>query len=195
MVANPKIDLGCAQWCRYAEKCLGVTATSRMSNIRDELIQQMKGVFGDDGKRIEHALCVLDFAEQIQATEGGNPLVVKAAAILHDIGIHEAERKHGSAAGKYQQIEGPPIAEEILRKYELGDDLVEHICKIIASHHTAKDIDTIEFRCVWDADWLVNMPTECSDMDSEQLTSFIAGRFKTEKGKEIATALYVNGNK
>ena len=195
MVANPKIDLGCAEWCRYAEKCLGVSTTSRMSNIRDELIQQMKGVFGDDGKRIEHALRVLDFAEQIQATEGGNPLVVKAAAILHDVGIHEAERKYGSAAGKYQQIEGPPIAEEILRKYELGDDLLGHICKIIANHHTAKGIDTIEFRCVRDADWLANMPRQCSDMDSGRLRSFIAETFKTKKGKEIATALYAKGNK
>ena len=24
MVVNPKIDLGCAQWCQYAEQCLGV---------------------------------------------------------------------------------------------------------------------------------------------------------------------------
>jgi len=23
-VINPKIDLGCAQWCRYAEQCLGI---------------------------------------------------------------------------------------------------------------------------------------------------------------------------
>ena len=24
MVVNPKIDLGCAQWCKYAEQCIGV---------------------------------------------------------------------------------------------------------------------------------------------------------------------------
>jgi endogenous inhibitor of DNA gyrase (YacG/DUF329 family) len=26
MVANPKIDLGCAQWCLYAKQCLGSSA-------------------------------------------------------------------------------------------------------------------------------------------------------------------------
>jgi transcription initiation factor TFIIIB Brf1 subunit/transcription initiation factor TFIIB len=26
MVANPKIDLGCAQWCLYAQQCLGGSA-------------------------------------------------------------------------------------------------------------------------------------------------------------------------
>lgn len=27
MVINPKIELGCAQWCRYAEKCLEILET------------------------------------------------------------------------------------------------------------------------------------------------------------------------
>ncbi|GAF92556.1 unnamed protein product [marine sediment metagenome] len=28
MVVNPKIDLGCAEWCQYAEQCLGITKKS-----------------------------------------------------------------------------------------------------------------------------------------------------------------------
>jgi HD superfamily phosphodiesterase len=80
------------------------------------LTDEKKKVFGTDKRRIEHALTVLDYAERIRTVGGGDALVVRAAAILHDIGIHEAERKYGSSAGKYQQIEGPPIAEKILRK-------------------------------------------------------------------------------
>ena len=155
-VVNPKIDIGCAEWCQYAEQCIGV-AVENLSIIRDKLIDEMKMIFGQDQKRIDHALAVLDYAEKIQAIEGGDPLVVKAAAILHDIGIHQAECKYGSSAGKYQEIEGPIIAREILSKYELDKETVEHICKIIANHHSAKDIDTVEFRCIWDADWLVNI--------------------------------------
>ena len=109
-VSNPRIDLGCAKWCQYAEQCLGVS-TGKESNIMCEnLINEMESIFGDDQKRIMHALLVLNYAEKIQAATGGDPLVVRAAAILHDIGIHEAEKKHGSAAGKYQEIEGPAIA-------------------------------------------------------------------------------------
>jgi len=92
MVANPKIDLGCAEWCQYSEQCLGVSVGKDVAVLRDKLIEEMKQVFGQDRRRIEHALSVLDYAEQIQAAEGGHPLVVKAAAILHDIGILEAER-------------------------------------------------------------------------------------------------------
>ena len=78
--------------------------------LRDASILEMKRVFGRDQRRIDHALAVLDYAEKILARKRADPLVVKAAAVLHDIGIHKAEAKHGSAAGRLQEIEGPPIA-------------------------------------------------------------------------------------
>jgi ribosomal protein S27E len=28
MVLNPKINLGCAEWCKYAEQCLGIIKKS-----------------------------------------------------------------------------------------------------------------------------------------------------------------------
>ena len=191
MVVNPKIDLGCAQWCQYAEQCLGVSVGKEISVIREKLIDEMKKVFGEDQKRIEHALAVLNYAEQIQAAEGGDPLVVKAAAILHDIGIIQAERKHGSTAAKYQEIEGPIIAREILAKFNLDKADVEHICRIIANHHSAKNIDTIEFRIVWDADWLVNLPMNFTDTSKEKLKEIIDKTFKTCKGRQIAVESFV----
>ena len=189
-VINPKIDLGCAEWCQYAEQCLGVKVGS-LTIVRQKLIDEMKKVFGSDQKRIEHALAVLNYAEQIQAVEGGDPLVVKAAAILHDIGIHEAERKYGSPAGKYQEIEGPPIAEEILKRHDIPDETIEHISKIIANHHSARDIDTTEFRIVWDADWLVNIPADFPDAGKEKLQGIVDKTFKTGKGRQIATESFL----
>ena len=191
MVVNPKIDLGCAQWCQYAEQCLGVSVGKEISVIREKLTDEMKKVFGEDQKRIEHALTVLNYAEQIQAAEGGDPLVVKAAAILHDIGIIQAERKHGSTAAKYQEIEGPIIAREILEKFNLDKADVEHICRIIANHHSAKDIDTLEFRIIWDADWLVNLPVDFTDTSKEKLKEIIDKTFKTCKGRQIAVESFV----
>ncbi len=191
MVINPKIDLGCAQWCQYAQQCLGVASLKSLNIIRDKLIDEMKKVFGADCKQINHALTVLDYAEKIQIVEGGDPLVVKAAAILHDIGIHAAETKHASAAGRYHQIEGPPIAKRILQNYELDDETIAHICKIIANHHSAKDIDTIEFRIVWDADSLVNIPEDFADAGKEKLQQIIDKTFKTCKGRQIAVESFV----
>ena len=143
IVTNPKISLGCAEWCQYAEQCLGVGDIRDLRIKRDELINAMKTHFKREQRRIEHALAVLGYAEQIQSIEGGDPLIVRAAAIFHDIGIHEAERKYGSSTGKYQEIEGPRIAEDILKKYDIPAETIEHICRIVANHHSAKDIDTI----------------------------------------------------
>ena len=159
--------------------------------ISDKLIEEMKKVFGLDTRRIEHALAVLDFAEKIQAAEGGDALVVKASAILHDIGIHEAERKYGSAAGKYQEIEGPPIAADIMKRCGLSADAIEHICKIVANHHSAKDIDTIEFRIIWDADNLVNLQEETEDFDTDKIRRVAEKRFKTKTGYSIAGELLI----
>jgi putative nucleotidyltransferase with HDIG domain len=185
-VDNPKIDLGCAEWCQYAEQCLGVSPGGELNIIADKLKDEMKEVFAGDEKRIEHTLSVLNYAEKIREAEGGDPMVIKAAAILHDIGIAEAQRKYGSSEGKYQQTEGPVIARGILENYGMEEATIEHICRIIANHHSAKDIDTAEFRIVWDADWLVNIPTDFPKASEEKLHEIIDKTFKTCKGRQIA---------
>ncbi|MDP6380723.1 MAG: HD domain-containing protein, partial [Phycisphaerae bacterium] len=53
---------------------------------RSKTTTAMKAVFGHDTPRIEHALTVLGFAEEILAHEPGSNEVVIAAAILHDVG-------------------------------------------------------------------------------------------------------------
>jgi len=192
-VRNPKINLGCAKWCKFAKECLGPLADqyTNVASMCDRLIAEMKNVFGDDKRRIDHALKVLDFAEQIMKTENADPLVVKAAAILHDIGIHEAERKYNSAAGNYQEIEGPPIAAKILEQLGLRNEVIEHVCRIIGSHHSAKDIDTPEFRIVWDADWLVNLPDEFPAQEPAKTKELITRIFKTRSGLKLAEKLYL----
>jgi hypothetical protein len=157
----------------------------------DMLIQDMRAVFGDDARRIDHALAVLGHANHIRAVEGGDPLVIQAAAILHDIGIHEAERKYNSAAGRYQEIEGPPIAEKILRDRGIDDERVAHVCRIIANHHSARDIDTLEFRVLWDADWLVNWPEMFPESSDAGLEARIQRIFKTDTGRETALRLFI----
>jgi len=189
-VRNPKLDFGCAKWCRYAKECLGTAfVAASEASVCDRLVGEMKRVFGDDQRRIQHALAVLKYAEQILEAEGGDPLVVKAAAILHDIGIQEAERKHGSAAGKYQEIEGPPIARPILEALSVSPDQTDHVCRIVGSHHTANDLDTLEFRIVWDADQLVNLLDRGVGEVTEALYSLVRGRLRTETGRTLIAQL------
>jgi HD superfamily phosphodiesterase len=192
LVVNSRLDLGCAEWCKYAKECIGISVGHDSNILCNRLIEDMKKIFGDDRKRINHALEVLKYAEQIQLVEGGDPLVVKAATILHDIGIHEAQNKHGSTAGNFQEIEGPPIAKEILVKHGIEAGLVEHVCEIIGKHHSAKNIDTTEFRIVWDADCLVNIGEQLENADEGKRKELIDSTFKTQKGQQLATELFVD---
>lgn len=159
--------------------------------LRAGLIDRMKTLFGADSPRIDHALAVLGHAETIMvAGEKLDAMVVRAAAILHDIGIQEAERKHGSSAGRYQEIEGPPIARTILADMGVDAERTEHVCRIVGSHHSARDIDTPEFRVIWDADWLVNIPDEYDTTDAVRMGELVETVFRTDHGKDIARTLF-----
>jgi HD domain len=156
--------------------------------MREQLINKMKNTFGDDTKRINHALAVLHFAEEIQVAEGGNLVIVQVAAILHDIGIQEAFKKYGSTAGVHQEIEGPPIADIIMKSLEIDDETRRHVCLIVGSHHSGNKIDTQEFRCIWDADWIVNLSGMYETWSPEKKQHTIKKYFRTETGKRLARA-------
>jgi HD superfamily phosphodiesterase len=199
-VVNPKLDFGCAQWCQYAEQCLGtipdeVKARRKEEErdlLREKISLEMKKYFGTDFKRVTHALRVSRYAEQILKMEGGHPLVVLGAAYLHDIGIHEAERKHGSPSGRYQEIEGPPIARRILEGLNVQKEVVAEICDIIAHHHSPGDEESLNFQILTEADWLVNLEEEGISKDRQRLKEVIQKVFKTATGKDLAQKVYLS---
>jgi hypothetical protein len=159
--------------------------------VKDQLIEAMKPVFGSDERRIQHALSVLGYAETLLKSESGDELTVVAAAILHDIGIHEAERKYNSSAGHYQEIEGPPIARAILARLGLDSERTDHVCKIISLHHHVKGLDTPEFLVLWDADWLVNIPDEFPGWEAARLSPIIQKVFATNTGRQLAETVFL----
>ena len=200
VIANPKLSIGCAQWCAQAEQCLGFDPNTvddadrqEAASLCDRIVAAVKEEFGDDHKRIEHALRVLDYAQQLLQHEPADPRVVVAAALLHDIGIHEAERKHGSAGPRFQELEGPAVARRILEREKLDEPTIEHVCRIVGAHHSARNIDTPEFRIVWDADWLVNIPDEHPDADTDVLTRIVEKVFRTQAGERKARELFLTG--
>lgn len=199
-VMNPKLNIGCAAWCSQAAKCLGADVAAAVKSgtpiaeksTRDVLIEEMRRFFGADSRRIDHARKVLGFAERITGREGGNRRVITAAAILHDIGILECERKHGSTAGSHQELEGPPIARRILGELKFPQDAIDDVCAIIAHHHNGR-LKSQEFDTVWDADWLVNLPEEHDLSDKTSTTGLIDRIFRTQTGHDLAVRMFVTG--
>lgn len=197
-IENPKVSLGCAQWCEHAVACLGYDPkTVRLKKSADtslatKLTDAVKAEFRGDRKRIDHALAVLEHARAIMSVEGGRPRVVMSAALLHDIGIPEAERKHNSSAARYQEEEGPPVARRILKDAAVDPVTIEHVCDIVGSHHSAGRIDTLEFRIIWDADWLVNRSADAQERSETEMKALIDRTFKTAAGKARARELFLD---
>ncbi|MEE9400316.1 MAG: hypothetical protein V3V23_08615, partial [Dehalococcoidales bacterium] len=67
----------------------------RLSITKAALLTAMQDYFNGDTRRINHARKVMEYAEEVLKKEGGDYLIVIGASILHDIGIHEAQKKYG----------------------------------------------------------------------------------------------------
>jgi HD superfamily phosphodiesterase len=147
--------------------------------------------FGRDVARINHALKVFGFSGTISRNENLTPDTIEKieiTALLHDIGIPNSEKKYKSSAGKYQEVEGPPVAREILQKLNYNTEIIERVCFIIGNHHTYSKIDDIDFQILIEADFLVNI---FEDEMAEKSVSNIRSKFiKTQSCCQIFDRMY-----
>ena len=192
---NPGMDFGCASYCKYAEQCIGNLPPELIAQkedlLKDRVAIEMKRYFGRDFKRIGHASRVARYAEKIGRDEGADLSVVLPSAYLHDIGIKEAERKHNSNAARFQELEGPPIAREILEKLNAGEDLVDEVCDIVAHHHHPRKEETMNFKALYDADLITNLEEDRKEKpsDPERIKKIIEKSFLTDSGKKLAESV------
>jgi putative nucleotidyltransferase with HDIG domain len=113
--------------------------------------------FGDDFRRITHALEVLKYAEEIVRDEEGCDYdTLIAAALLHDIGIKRSEEILGYNNGRTQEEYGPPIAEELLKSIDFPFEKITRVSEIIGNHHSPSRYDYDELRILKEADRIVN---------------------------------------
>ena len=93
-----------------------------------KVIEAAIAYFENDIRRISHLLKVYGFAKAIGEKEQLDLFTMECletAAVLHDIGIKISEEKYQSSAGKYQELEGPPVAAVILKKLEFPAPVTE----------------------------------------------------------------------
>ncbi len=189
---NPKMDFGCAAYCKYAKQCIGDLAPELMAErnnlLKDRVALEMKKYFRRDFKRIGHATRVARYAEAIGRREGGDMAVIMSAAYLHDIGIHEAERRYNSTAAVHQEAEGPPIARSILMNLGAEAALIEEVCDIVGHHHHPRPEETLNFKVVYDADLIENLSEKQkeSGLSQKKLEHLLDTAFLTPSGSEEA---------
>jgi HD superfamily phosphodiesterase len=128
-----------------------------MTHLKAKLVKSLVDFFGHDFRRIEHALDVLAESERLAA---GRPAcdreILMAAALLHDVGIRDAERALGYNDGPSQEKYGPPAAGAILRAIGFPEDKAEKVREIIGNHHSPPRFDYEELAVLREADGIVN---------------------------------------
>lgn len=159
--------------------------------MSEQTIEIMVAYFGNDQKRINHALKVLGFASCIAAAEklnGKEIQIVKLAAIFHDIGIVEAEKKYNSSAGHLQEKEGPDVARRLLTE-EIAPDILDRVCFLIGNHHSYQNIDGIDFQILVEADFLVNIFED--EMSKKAIEAARKNIFRTGAGLKMLEDMYL----
>ena len=142
---------------------------------------------------MQHFLKVYEFARLIGEAEQlpeDELLLLKTAAIVHDIGIRISEQKYHSSSGKYQEKEGPAIAEPMLRSCGYEEEVIDRVLFLIAHHHTYDQIDGMDYQILVEADFLVNL---FEDGSNRQIAENVKQNiFRTKTGLWYLEHMFMN---
>jgi uncharacterized protein len=102
----------------------------------------------DSAHDFDHVLRVVHLADRIAQAEGADRDVVRAAALLHDIGLDEGRAGHETSAARR--------ATEILRAQGYAEDFCKAVAHAIESHRfrSGSTPQTLEAKVLFDADKL-----------------------------------------
>jgi hypothetical protein len=130
MFYNPKIELGCAEWCQYAEKCVPdlVKAKKAAQNFRELLSEMVKSHLQGEPAAWDRTAKGVQYAQDLLKAEGGDPKVVLATVLLHQV--------------------GPDKAREFLKELETEPEIVEAVAELLTGQGAIRDLNRQIFQDV-----------------------------------------------
>ena len=178
-VRNPKIDLGCATWCKFAKECVGVAKDEKPdASMLDRLESAVAGAMNLGAEPKARADRALDFARRIVAAEGGDPMLVQAAVLFN-----EAARHSTLTQCRPFEPSDPCQTKQTLEKVGLPESVIKRVCQILWALHTGLEDDSREFAAAWDATQLALLDPTTGD------PSALASQLRTATGQQIAREL------
>ena len=102
----------------------------------------------DSAHDFDHVLRVVQLADRIARAEGADVDIVRAAALLHDIGLDEGRVGHETSAANR--------AKDLLREHGYSESFVDAVAHAIESHRfrSGPTPQTLEAKVLFDADKL-----------------------------------------
>lgn len=107
---------------------------------------------------------------------------------MHDIGIKPAEEKYGACSGKLQEQEGPKEAEKLLGALGYESEVIGRVAFLVGHHHTYQNVDGMDYQILLEADFLVNLYEDSSDLGAVRRA--YDAIFRTETGREICRVMF-----
>ncbi|MGN0076516.1 MAG: HD domain-containing protein [Parafannyhessea sp.] len=150
-----------------------------------------------DPKRIQHFVKVHALTRTIALAEGMDPdqrYVVEAAALVHDIGIHESERVYGDSIGTHQEELGPKEARPMMERLGYAPEVVDRVCWLVAHHHHYAGAHDDDLQVLIEADMLVNVYEDSEDdVDARRrMAESLRERvFRTKTGLKLLEAQFI----
>lgn len=133
---NPKMDFGCAAYCKYAAQCLGAIgpelARKRRELLKERVALEMKRAFGRDFRSISHAVKTALRAEEMSRQGKGDAAALIAAAYLHHLGA-EKTRRILEDLGAEQGLVSEVI--ELVTQFSVGGTAHTENGKILSEAH------------------------------------------------------------
>lgn len=141
--------------------------------------------------RIQHFIKVYTFSIMIGEAEKlceNTMEILRAASLVHDIGIKAAIEKYGSAVGNYQEELGPALAEAMLKEAGYDEEVIERVSYLVGHHHTYTNIEGLDYQILVEADFLVNLYENNSD--EKAIRNTLEKIFITDTGKGILIEMF-----
>jgi len=132
-----------------------------MKYFKAQVIKLLVVFFENDFKRIEHALDVLKYAEELTNCKDTYDVdIIIASTLLHDVGIKQSEKELGYNDGKSQEQYGPLVAGELLKSIDFPEEKIKKVKEIIGNHHSPSRYEYVELAILKEADRIVNEKEE-----------------------------------
>jgi hypothetical protein len=151
VVVNPKMDFGCAAYCKYAAECLGQLGPELLAKrddlFKDRVAVEVKRLLGQDFQRISHAVKVARYVEEIGREEKAELAVLLCAAYLHVF----SERD--DAKGDDVERDG----REILERLGAGKELIEKVLQIVRNFRAGLTDSSVNAGVLSDAHLLASL--------------------------------------
>jgi len=181
---NPKRDLGCLEYCKYAEQCMPdmFQGENLKALYRDRLLVGAKIALKPEDARLKRSQEIAEVAEEILDGEGGQPKVVFAATILGDLVLNSHPQGVSSSQG-----ESPiAIVTKVLADLGTEKEVIDQVGQIVENRINAASSEEVNHRIVSDALMVADLLEKKTLLEEAAIERLIEKKVQTETGKRVA---------